>query len=665
MKESLFVEFPPVPTEDWRSLIESDLKGADYERKLVKMSLDGLRMEPFYRAEDLPVELEGPQRGFTEEPKPFLLREEIRDLTAREANEHGHQALARGADEIAFHCFPQGTRPNNPVQMEELVRGLPLDKVPIHWYAGPLSQPILALVVSEARQRDLELSNLRGGADFDPILDRCSEWCRNGLLQWQDSFVAGIQGTAELLPNYDLLTVRGALLEKAGASLAQELAWTLAVFTEYLVAAKEAMEVGKIRIPGTSSVQDGLRELVRRTEIRFAVGTNYFLEIAKLRAARILFHTVLESFGIEQVYPKIHVVTTSSNKTLYDAENNLLRATIEAMAAVIGGMDSLSVAAFDQGYGATDEFSEHLARNTVSLLREEAHLDDVVDPLGGSYTVESLTHSFAEIAWDQFKEIERCGGFVEAWMSGHLATELAMVQARRRQQLQTRQRKIVGTTVYANSVERRLDSIGIQADSVQGRDPEMELAELVDHLNERGTLEEFLTDFPIPSSTLNRFRPSWPYEHLRLRIEEAEKSGINRPEIQLIAFGDVKMREARVDFCRNFLAPGGYCLSVTRQSELNLQEAISDRPEASIRVLCSSDDAYLAASQIISKFSERFFVAGYPKDCLNELQINGVIGFIHLKSPHETTLSGIHDLLGVPDRALTTLRDNKHETSVC
>lgn len=644
----LFEEFPPVTTEQWMEVVERDLKGADFDKRLVTKTLDGLKLRPFYRREDLPAASPFP----IADGNPWVLREEIREPNIEEANRHILRCLERGSEELSIITYPIGPAIRNQTDVEKLLEGVYIDAVPIHWLAGPLAAPTLALFVNEAIIRDIEPSELMGSVDLDPILDRCAGWTDAPLDTWKDDFLRVTKFLLAEMPKFKLLTIRGALIEKSGASLAQEVAFTLALLIEYLTAAGEMFDKGLL---GDGRDRTGfLSEILSRSELRFGLGTNYFLEIAKLRAVRVLLANLLPSFGIESTTPWIHAVTTSSNKTLYDPYNNLLRATIESMAAVNGSVDSLSVAAYDQGYHAPDEFSEHLSRNTQSLLKEEGYLDKVSDPLGGSYTVEVITASLAQAAWDLVLKIEEMGGFVAAWQDGFIAAELDRIRAERQKQVSRRQRKIIGTTVYSNPAEQRIKDVTPRA-PVQQVDPrkDWEVQDYVAHFACGSPIGNLFAAGSVPSTPLDPFRPSWPFENLRLRVERHVANGGRRPKVLLAMWGDGKMRRARSGFCQSFFPAGGYeIVESILDDPAELQKTARAR-KCDLAVLCTSDDEILAMAQ--ATFREKdaspvpVVVAGYPEPALEELRSLGVSGFVHVRTDLLESLTKFHAMLGIPE----------------
>lgn len=610
-------------------VVAKDLKGADFDKRLVSESLDGIKLRPFYRAEDMPSTCDSVVRGYSRQAARPAFREEIRELDIASAHEHILRSLERGAFELAILTFPFGAPIRIASDLEVLLEGVWIDAVPIHWMSGPLTRPMLALLAQEADRRGISSDNLQGSVEFDPIMDRCAAWTTGDFDEWQDEFII-TSDALKRFPQFCSVTIRGSLIEKAGASLAQELAFSIALFTEYLSVVTERHDAA------------GIADFVRRSEFRLGVGTNYFLEIAKVRALKLLVHNVLAGFGIHGVRPRFHAITTSTNKTLYDPYNNLLRATVEAMSATIGGVDSLSVAAYDQGYGAPDEFSEHLTRNTEALLLEEAHIGRVADPLGGSYTVERLTHEYAVKAWDVFQKIESLGGFVSAWQNGAIAEWIHLVQAKRVKQVGSRRRTIVGTTVYPNPKEQRLSDVRPRPKTHQVSVPSVDLDRLVVE-----SLHEFVTETQVPSTALDPFRPSWPFERLRLRLEKHVSKGGKRPVVLLAEFGPKKMRRARSMFVQGFLGAGGYDMVEVVVNDGGALIAEIERHQPDAVVLCSADEAYLEFVRGVSTTAP-LFVAGNPTEVIDDLRASGVDDFLHVRLDQLETIQRYHERFGIP-----------------
>lgn len=321
----------------------------------------------------------------------------------------------------------------------------------------------------------------------------------------------------------------------------------------------------------------------------FAIGSNHFMEIAKLRAARLLWAGVAGAFGAGGAV-RVHARTAGENKTRFDAPVNLLRVTTEALSAVLGGCDSLTIAPCG--------FDAHLAENVQHILREESHLDEVIDPAAGSYYLEALTEAVAAEAWALFQQIERDGGWAASVASGAIEAALASAREAKEKAVATRRRVLVGTNNYPN-------------------------------LSERSTDGGWLTEAG--------WRLAQPFEAIRLRTERhAAKLG-RAPRVLLIERGDAKMRAARASFCLNLFGCAGF-------------EIVSaETPgEADLVILCSADAEYLdIARDVVPRAAAPVVVAGSPKDQVDALRAAGVAGFVHAGSNAVETLREWQDRLGM------------------
>lgn len=317
------------------------------------------------------------------------------------------------------------------------------------------------------------------------------------------------------------------------------------------------------------------------------MGSNYFFEIAKLRAARLLWAQAVQAFGISAVM-HLQVRTAIANKSVYDPYTNLLRVTTEALSAVIGGCDSLIVEPF--------EFAGRLATNVQLLLKHEAHLDQVADPAGGSYYVEWLTDALAREAWKLFQQVEEKGGYAQA--QDFINESIAKSREATESGVSSRRRTLVGVNNYPDLHEQ-----GVSADAAVFFD----------------------------------WRMAEPFERIRLRTERHARATGHTPVVLLLTRGDAKMRVARATFCANFFGCGGFAIRESSQLE-----------PADLIVLCSSDNEYASlAREIVPQVKVPVIVAGNPKDHLKEISDAGVAGFVHVFSNILQTLAEWQDKLGV------------------
>ena len=347
--------------------------------------------------------------------------------------------------------------------------------------------------------------------------------------------------------------IRADRFHDSGANAVQELAYAMAAVSDRFAADN----------PGFSIV--------------FAVGSNYFFEIAKLRAARILWARAVSAFQPQDESScliEIHACTALCNKSIFDPFANVLRATTEAIAAVIGGCDSLEVRPF--------RFSDRLAMNIQRLLQEESHFDRVADPAGGSYYVEWLTDALADQGWRLFQQVETEGGYTEAKRS--IDSALAQSRAAKDKSVSSRRRTLVGVNNYPDLKE---------------------------------TINE-------PVEAQDGWRAASSFEHLRLNTEAFTREGGKRPKVLLLERGDLTMRQARSQFSQNFFGCAGFEIEISHEYE---------RSDADLIVLCSSDPEYLAlAEEVCPKIKQPVVVAGDPKAQLEQLKAVGVQGFIHIRT---------------------------------
>jgi len=379
--------------------------------------------------------------------------------------------------------------------------------------------------------------------------------------------------------------VRADLLHEAGAHAVQELGYALAMGVERLAALAEKQPAEKA---------------APQVEFVFAVGPHFFVEIAKLRAARLLWAQAAAAFGAASADAQrmnLSVRTPRRNKSVFDRYTNLLRVTTEAFSAVVGGCDRLTVAPFG--------FDDHLALNVQRLLQEESHLDAVADPAGGSYYVEALTDAVAQAAWKLLQDVEAQGGWSKALAAGAVEKALAESRAAREKALSGRRRALVGVNNYPNLMEKE--------------------PELPAPAAERSPL-------PLPQARLAE-----PLERIRLRTVAHAKATGKTPKVLLLTRGDVKMRGARAGFSLNFLGCAGF--EIVESDQLQ---------PADLVVLCSSDPEYLAlAQEVCPKANAPVIVAGNPKDQIDALKAAGVKGFIHIQSDAVETLTHWQDALGL------------------
>ena len=612
-KEKLFSDFSPVSTEKWMEKVTADLKGADYEKKLVWKTNEGFKVKPFYRMEDLEglkttdaLPGEFPYlRGTKKDSNAWLVRQEMKVVCPKEANEKALDILNKGIDSLSFHIKSADLSAET---IETLLNGICAECVELNFSTcqGHVVQ-LAEILVAYFQKKDYDVKKLQGSINFDFLNKMLTKGKEKGdMVQTAKALIEAIQP----LPFYRVLNVTALSLNNAGAYISQELGYALAWGNEYM---NQLTEAG---IPAAV--------VAKKIKFNFGISSNYFLEIAKFRAARMLWANIVASYQPECLRDcsnkgangecrcaakmKVHAETSTFNLTLFDAHVNLLRTQTEAMSAALAGVDSMTVTPFDVTYQAADDFSERMARNQQLLLKEEAHFDKVVDPAAGSYYVENLTAAIAKQAWELFLSVEEEGGFYAAVKAGKVQAAVNESNKARHKAVAQRREVLLGTNQFPNINEIAGDKKPLEATCCCGG---------------QSTCEK---DVP----TLVFDRAASQFEALRLETEASGK----RPKAFMLTIGNLAMRQARAQYSCNFLACAGYEVVDNlgfESIEAGVEAAMAAK--ADIVVLCSSDDEYAEyAVPAFKAVGDRalFIVAGAPA-CMDELQAAGIENFIHVR----------------------------------
>ncbi len=612
-KEKLFSDFSPVSTEKWMEKVTADLKGADYEKKLVWKTNEGFKVKPFYRMEDLEglkttdaLPGEFPYlRGTKKDSNAWLVRQEIKVACPKEANEKALDILNKGIDSLSFHIKSADL---SAEYIETLLNGICAECVELNFSTcqGHVVQ-LAEILVAYFQKKDYDVKKLQGSINFDFLNKMLTKGKEKGdMVQTAKALIEAIQP----LPFYRVLNVTALSLNNAGAYISQELGYALAWGNEYM---NQLTEAG---IPAAV--------VAKKIKFNFGISSNYFLEIAKFRAARMLWANIVASYQPECLRDcdnkgangecrcaakmKVHAETSTFNMTLFDAHVNLLRTQTEAMSAALAGVDSMTVTPFDVTYQAADDFSERMARNQQLLLKEEAHFDKVIDPAAGSYYVENLTAAIAQQAWELFLSVEEEGGFYASVKAGKVQAAVNESNKARHKAVAQRREVLLGTNQFPNFNEIAGDKKPAEATCCCGG---------------KSTCEK---DVP----TLVFDRAASQFEALRLETEASGK----RPKAFMLTIGNLAMRQARAQYSCNFLACAGYEVVDNlgfESIEAGVEAAMAAK--ADIVVLCSSDDEYAEyAVPAFKAVGDRalFIVAGAPA-CMDELQAAGIENFIHVR----------------------------------
>jgi len=615
-KQKLFEEFPPISSKEWRDKIIADLKGADFDKKLVWKTIEGFSVQPYYRAEDLDnlkhlkyVPGEFPYvRGNKVKCNSWYIRQNVDANDAKTANKKALDVLMKGVDSIGFEtcCKEDFTKE----YFETLFKDISIADIELNITDATAAHPFVDFLKAKIESENINKKEIKGSVNFDPLfhLTTNGNFCK-AQSEVFDTAKELIE-KAKDLPKFRTIGVNGEIFTNAGATIVQELGFALAMGNQYLnLLTEKGLDIDTV---------------AENIKFNFGVSTNYFMEIAKFRAARMLWSKVVAAYepkNLEVTKMNVHASTSKFNQTIYDPYVNMLRGTTESMSATIAGVDSLSVTPFNAAYESSTEFSDRIARNTQIVLKEESYFDKIVDPAGGSYYIENLTNSVAEHAWKLFQDIEAKGGYVEAFKAGFIQDQVTESANKRMLNIATRREILLGTNQYPNALEKVEANIKEKCCTSTKRDDAI-------------------------AEPIKMFRGAEQMETLRLKTERAKQT----PKVFLLTIGDLTMRKARAGFASGFFACAGFEV-IDNLGFKSVEEGVKAAMDqkASIVVVCSSDDEYTeAAPAVLEQIGDKAItvVAGYPKS-IDELKAKGLKHFIHVKSNLIETLQGFQAELGI------------------
>lgn len=611
LKTSLKNDFPSVSTADWEEKINIDLKGKDYDRALVYASNEKIKIRPYYRSEDikdLSYLTEAKPNSFpfvnsSKKSNDWEISQEIKVVDAKAANAKAKDILNKGITSLSFDLGAKILKTDE--EWAQLLDGIVVEAIEINFKNFHSSR--FVYFYNYMKSQGVNLENVKGTYTIDPL----SELTITGFYQDKhiDDLVELINTYGAELPKFRFLNVLGSVFNNAGASSVEELAFTLSMVVEYI---------------NTLSEKGVEAELVaKNTLVEFGIGSNYFMEIAKIRAARVLYANIMKAYGFSNCAQKIktRAITSDFNKTIYDPHVNILRTTTEAMSATIAGVDTLIVKPFDAIYKDSNDFSERVARNIQSLLKEESNFDKVIDPASGSYYIENLTDSVIDQAWKLFLEVDEKGGYVAAFKAGFIQETIGATAAKRRKDIATRKENFLGTNQFPKLNEF-----------------------VANEIDNTIAFPEYKAEGNLTAEPICVSRATTEFEQLRLKTEAAGKA----PKAFMLTYGNLAMRLARAQFSGNFMAVAGFEI-IDNAGFATIEEGIeaANKAGADIVVVCSSDDEY---AEIAPKVKEGVkgitVVAGAPK-CAEELKEKGIKYFVNVKSNVLETLAELQKDLNI------------------
>ena len=595
-REKLFTEFPPVPTEKWEEVITADLKGADYERKLVWRTGEGFNVRPYYRTENLEgIQFLGSQAGEfpyvrgTRAHNRWRVHQTVEVNCPKEANAEALKLLNSGVDSLGFEIVKEGF---TAADLDELLRDICVPAISLV-FSGKGTGNVAELVIAKL-EKEGTIAEADVAFAIDPLVKGLStkgDFCSPNGEKCFARIAALIKKTAAY-KHIRIVTVSADIFSNAGSTIVEELAFALSAGNDYIA-----------RLTDAGLTVD---EAARKLRFSFAVTSNYFMEIAKLRAARMLWANIVKAYNPEKNCAgkmMIHATTSKWNQTVYDPYVNMLRGTTEAMSAAIGGVYSMEVTPFDRSFETPSEFAKRIARNVELLLKHESHFDQVVDPAGGSYYIENLTQSIAAEAWKLFLEIEQKGGYTEAYKAGVIKERVEASAAAKDKAIATRRQSLLGANQFPNFTE--VAPKEITEDAVKR--PQAE------------------------GNVLTPYRGAMAFEEMRLHVDRSGKE----PKAFMLTCGSLAMARARAQFSCNFFACAGIRVidnTFFKSVEEGVKAALESK--AQIVVVCASDDDYAEVAPKVKELlgdKAILVVAGAPA-CTPELEAQGIKNFINVKS---------------------------------
>ncbi len=616
---------------EWKKIVEKELQGAPFEKKLITRTPDGIDYQPLYTSLDVAGI---PALGSLPGETPYLrgaraaangkctwdFAQAFPCTTAAEWNTSVRRALSRGMNSVACD-FSEWLHKGKTTDVAAMFDGIELGYVPLYLNLGALAGPAASVVLPAIRER-IGGGKLSGAITADPL----AEWVREG-----DLAVPYVECIAELatwtkqareFPGVRTIGIDASIWHEAGGSAIQELAYALATGVDYL----KKLDRHDVE----------LAEAAARMRFTFSVGSQFYLETAKFRAFRLLWGRVLGAFGLQapRVWPAVHARTGNWNKSILDPNVNMLRVTTEALSAVLGGVDSLSIAPYNEIAGANDEIAQRIALNLHTLLAEEFSLSAPQDPLGGSWCIEKITDDLARKAWALFQQVAQQGGIVSALHAGTIQCEVGKIAAAKMLLLDQRRQSLIGVNLFANPKDKLAPTPVVSHETVEFPLAAAPHSTKIDALKPRRVAEGF--------------------ETLRLHMDAYARKNKTRAKVFVAKMGPVLQHKARADFTAGFFSVAGFEL-IAKQNFETAEAAAKAAAEsgAPIAVLCSTDETYPTLAPAFARAAKEanpnltLVLAGYPTELIGELKQAGFDEFIHVRANVRETLSKLMKKAGV------------------
>lgn len=688
-------EFPAASYDEWRGAVDKALKGAPFEKRLVTKLYEGITVQPVYMRTDWPSE--GDPSGFPgampfarggrasgvgtdgwdirqEHAHPDVAASNKAILTDIErgatsvvvrfdaAARAGLDADATGAESLAGR---DGIMVHSVDAFDALMDKVLIDLVPVSLDAGAQFLPAAALLAGLWRKRGIAADKVQGAFNADPLGTLAATGSLPVSVDAALAQMADLAAyTAKTYKTVTAVAIDTAAYYDAGATEAQDLACAMATGVTYLRAMTAA----------GMTVDAACKQIV----FRFSVGCDFFLTMAKLRAARKMWARIVESCGASEQarVMNIHARTADRMMTQRDPWVNMLRTTVAAFAAGVAGSDAVTVLPFDAALGLPDDFSRRIARNSQVVLKEESYLGRVTDPAGGSWYIESLTDQLARVAWGVFQDIEKAGGMAKALADGSIADSIAISYGEREKNIGKRRDPLTGISEFPNITEkavnteqpdfaalrkaagaslaksRKADAASSVAKAAKGGVAAAAVAAAVAGAT-IGTLADALKGPGATIKALPRHRFAETFEALRDAADAFKAKTGNWPRLFLANIGPVAQHTGRATFAKNFFEAGGIeTLSNEGFADADSCAAAFKSSGAGMAIICSSDAVYeeqvaKVAPALKKAGASYLFVAGNPGEKKQAYTEAGVDDFIFLGCDVLATLRATLSRMGV------------------
>jgi methylmalonyl-CoA mutase len=621
-KKPLRDMFPFPGKEDWRGAAEKLLKGKPFDKIMKTRLYEDILLEPLYWRDD--ISSVPPFPGFppfTRDRYPsgkingkHYVAQETAQREAGEANKAILNGLKAGQNAVNLRLdtdlgnfsFPRGVKINEYGDLKTVLEGVDLNSYPLFFSANSRGKELYEFLDRITAEKGISMKEIKGSLNFDPLVALISAGVSpESLEKHLNEMSEVIRKSAADKTDFRVTGISADLFSDSGANAVQELAFALAWAVYYL----REMQNRKIEVDLYAP----------KIQFNFGIGANFFVEIAKIRAARYLWTKVIEAFDgkPENSGINIHARTTTINKTALDPYVNMLRTTTEAFSAMIAGVDSLHVVPFDAVTGGADGFAERIARNQQIIIYEEVHLDKITDPAGGSWYIEWLTDELIDKSWTLFQAVEEKGGFIEALKNEFIQREIENTQRQRIKDIRKRKKVLVGTNMFPNLKEEVYETEGKNVSAAEKRvkddRPEQKI------------------------KPLKPLRLSEIFEELRGAVKKAYDEGRRIPAVYLLHLGEIHQYKARADFAREYFEPAGIEV-VYPSAEKNFEAMMKETEDKKISacVICGSDTLYAErAEEAARKIKEQrpdvyLYLAGRPGEMEDRYRSAGIDDFIYM-----------------------------------